>query len=228
MAAEFGVTITDPRTMDSPFIDICPPSLQLPGFVESVAALPTRPVPWSPTEALPPTLVERDRTRPLVYVTLGTVFAEAVAFRKIIAGVARKSVDVLVTTGPKVDAAQLGDLPGNVTVQSWVPQAAVLPQADVIVHHGGSGTMLGAAAHGVPQALLPMAGDQHTNAAAVVKAGCGIQLDSQHTDEDEVANAVHLLLHDHSIAASAKQLAAEIAAMPHPQETVARLNRELV
>ena len=48
-----------------------------------------------------------------------------------------------------------GRFPANVHVASFVDQAALIPVADLVVHHGGSGTVLAALARGTPQVLLP-------------------------------------------------------------------------
>lgn len=37
---------------------------------------------------------------------------------------------------------------------TWVPQAELLPHVDVLIHHGGSGTTLGALSVGAPQLIL--------------------------------------------------------------------------
>ena len=217
IAAEHGLTITDPRTMDSPYLDICPPSLQVPGFTRSIDSVPARCTPWSPPAELPPT---GSPDRPLVYVTLGTVFADAEVFRRVVAGLATLPVDVLVATGPKVDTSQLGDVPAHVVLRDWVPQAAVLRHAAVVVHHGGSGTTLGAAAHGLPQVLVPLGADQHANAAELVRSGCGQELDATALDAAQVTEAVRHLLSDQETAVATGKLAAEIAAMPTPQQAL--------
>ena len=59
--------------------------------------------------------------------------------------------------------ASLGDVPPSVHLERFVDQAAVLRSVDLVVHHGGSGTMLGAAAHGRPQLVLPLGADQFYN-----------------------------------------------------------------
>ncbi|MGH3451936.1 MAG: glycosyltransferase [Haloechinothrix sp.] len=41
----------------------------------------------------------------------------------------------------------------------------VLPRCDAAVSHGGSGSVMGALAHGLPQVLFPMGADQPQNAA---------------------------------------------------------------
>ena len=223
ICAEFGFPIADPRTMDSPYVDICPPSLQVPGFVDHPAVLRTRFTPWNAPGDLPAALIDRDATRPLVYVTLGTVFADPGIMRKMIDGLAALPVDVLVAAGPKIDAAQLGEIPENVTVQAWVPQAAVLPQVDAIVHHGGSGTSLGAAAHAIAQLIVPLGADQETNAAELVRVGCGVRLSPRDLDGGAIAQHVQAILSDSAVGQSVRRLAAQIATLPSPADTINHL-----
>ena len=223
VCAQFGFPIADPRTMDGPYLDICPPSLQVPGFVDHPAVLRTRFTPWNAPGDLPAALTDRDPSRPLVYLTLGTVFAEAGVMRKMIDGLAALPVDVLVAGGPKIDAAELGDIPENVTVRAWIPQAAVLPYVDAIVHHGGSGTSLGAAAHAIPQLIVPLGADHETNAAELVRTGCAIRLSPHDLDAPAVAKHVQAILSDAAIARSVRRLAAEIAALPSPADTITHL-----
>ena len=56
-------------------------------------------------------------------------------------------------------------------VERYVPQADVLPLCDVAVGHGGSGSTLGALAHGLPMLLLPHGADQFENAQACAALG---------------------------------------------------------
>jgi UDP:flavonoid glycosyltransferase YjiC (YdhE family) len=42
-----------------------------------------------------------------------------------------------------------------VHIERFVAQSEVLPLVDLIVHHGGTGTVLGALQAGLPQLLLP-------------------------------------------------------------------------
>jgi UDP:flavonoid glycosyltransferase YjiC (YdhE family) len=80
-----------------------------------------------------------------------------------IEGLAMLDARVVVAAG-RVRPDQLGDLPDNITLQPWVPQANLLPHVDVVVHHGGSGTTLGALTVGAPQLILPQGADQFANA----------------------------------------------------------------
>jgi MGT family glycosyltransferase len=176
--------------------------------------VPLRPVAWSGCGAL----VERTPGRPLVYLTLGTAFATVPVLRTAIDGLARLPVDVLVAT-----AVDLGEMPAPVRVRQWVSQAAVLPHVDLVVHHGGSGTMLGAFAAGKPQLVLPQGADQFTNADAVVETGAGARLLPAELTPHGVMTAARALLSDVDTQLAADRLAEEIAAMPSPRQVVARL-----
>jgi UDP:flavonoid glycosyltransferase YjiC (YdhE family) len=67
------------------------------------------------------------------------------------AGLGTLGVDTLVTVGPNGDPGALGSLPESVRVDRFAPQGLLLPQVDVVVHHGGRGTLLGACSLGIPQ-----------------------------------------------------------------------------
>ncbi|GLZ42904.1 glycosyltransferase [Actinokineospora sp. NBRC 105648] len=200
------------------YLDIFPPSLQDKAFLDGSAdRLPLRPVAFSEPGELPLT------GRPLVYLTLGTAFGSPGVLRAAIDGLAATGVHVLVATGPTVDAAGLGPLPDRVTVQSWVPQADLLPRVDLVVHHGGAGTTLGAAAAGVPQLFLPQGADQFTNSDAVVGIGAGRALTREEVSAGSITGAAATLLDDRATALAARGLAEEIAAMPAPAAVAARL-----
>ena len=111
---------------------------------------------------------------PLVYFTFGSVaggFANAPRlYRSSIEQLASLPVRVLVTAGHDLD---LGELPPNVHVERWIPQAQVLPHAAADVCHGGSGTTLGSLEAGVPLVVVPLFADQFLNAIRVAGAGAG-------------------------------------------------------
>jgi len=55
--------------------------------------------------------------------------------------VASLDAEVLVALG-SASGADLGLLPANVHLESFVDQASLMPFVDLVVHHGGSGTIL--------------------------------------------------------------------------------------
>ncbi|MEV0127819.1 glycosyltransferase [Dactylosporangium sp. NPDC050688] len=218
-----GLQLPDTAVPGLPHLDICPPSLQDKAFLATADRIELRPVPFTHPDG--PAVFPRD-SRPLVYLTLGTVFGTAALLQTAIAGLARLDATVVVAAG-RVPPQRLRDVPAGVTVARWVPQAQLLPQADVVVHHGGSGTTLGALAAGVPQLLLPQGADQFANAEAVTAAGAGLRLAPDQVTADAVTAQVSALLavrgNDHRDAARA--IAGEIARMPSPADVARRLTQ---
>lgn len=202
-----------------PHVDICPPSLQDKDFMATEDRVELRPVPFAEPGALP----ARDRSRPLVYLTLGTAFGTKELLTTAISGLSTLDVQVVVATG-RVRHDELGDVADNVTVQPWLPQADLLPHVDVVVHHGGSGTTLGALTVGAPQLILPQGADQFANADALVTSGAALRLLPAELTAAAIADQTRELLApntDHRDAARA--IAEEIAGMPAPAEVAGRL-----
>jgi hypothetical protein len=127
--AEAGLPDPVPAVFAAPYLDVCPPGLR-----------GTQPYPWPVTHPLRPTAGELDPRFPVeidlaglphqetVYATLGMVMNQAPAvFRAVIDGCVRHRVNLMLTTGPDFDVAQLGSLPPAVRTAPFLPQAAVLP-----------------------------------------------------------------------------------------------------
>jgi UDP:flavonoid glycosyltransferase YjiC (YdhE family) len=204
------------------YLDIYPPSLQEPSIFDSPFRIPMRPVPWSEPTGVMPTWVST-RSRPLVYLTLGTVlFGSGDGLRAAVEGLSALGVDVLVALGSH-DLSVLGSVPAGVHVERFVNQADVLSHVDLIVHHGGSGTTIGALSKGLPQLILPQGFDQFINAGMVVSAGLGLSLEPVSVSPESVVEAARLLLGDSSYRDAAGSASREIAAMPHPMDVLPTL-----
>ncbi|MGW3616603.1 glycosyltransferase [Micromonospora arida] len=206
-----------------PHLDIWPPSLQDKDFLATERRIELRPVAFS-TPAPLPERVSRRTSRPLIYLTLGTAFGTPELLRTAIAGLAALGAEVVVAAG-RVPVEQLGEIPDHVSVHQWVSQAELLPLVDLVVHHGGSGTTLGALAAGVPQLLLPQGADQFANADTLAAAGVAVRLLPGEADAVAIAEQAHGLLPQRGNAEqrdAARAVAEEIAAMPSPA-AVARL-----
>jgi len=66
-------------------------------------------------------------------------------------------------------------LPENLFHIPHVPFESILPRCRAIVHHGGIGTTSKAFAAGIPQLVIPLAHDQHDNAARIERIGAGLE-----------------------------------------------------
>lgn len=224
VAAELGVSLPGENLalMGNPYLDICPLSLQDKDFAAAADRVAIRPVPFCEPGTLP-ALAREDRNRPLVYLTLGTAFGNAGVLGQAIEGLASLDADVLVAAGPSVNMTDLGDIPDNVVIESWVPQADLLPYIDLVVHHGGSGTTLGAFGVGVPQLVLPQGADQFSNAEMVLEAGAGARLLADDFDAETITTKSKQLLGQDGFRDAARIVAEEIANMPAPAEIARRL-----
>lgn len=210
----------------SAYLDICPPSLQSSDIHEVAAvARPLRPEPFDAVEGegLPPWMEDLE-DRPTVYVTLGTLDNDAEGvIESAVEGLRREPVNLVVTVGPNRDPGELGPQPPNVHVERYVPQSLLLAHCDVVVAHGGSGTMLAALGLGLPLLLLPQGANQFWNAQRCAALGVGLRLLPGEVDGPAVRREVRALLDRPGYRGQARKVADEIRAMPAPDEAVARL-----
>ncbi len=204
-----------------PYIDPVPAALQFGPIADHPDVIPIRTVPWEDPLTEPVRLPHRTPARPLIYVTLGTVVGTAELLREMLLEAARIG-DVIASAGPTTDPALLPELPGNVTVHRFVPTRTVMRAVDAVVHHGGMGTTLAAAAHGVPQLVLPQLGDQFVNADMVARAGIGKALVGPRAD-GAVADALATLSADVAEKDAARAVARGIAAAPGPDRVAEEL-----
>lgn len=223
-----GIGLTDPTEVleaaGRPHVDICPPSLQNEKFLATQPRIELRPVPYAAPDDPPPGSIHGAGGRPLIYLTLGTAFGTAELLVSAITALASLGGTVVVAAG-RVPVAQLGDLPAHVLAQPWVPQAALLPAADLVVHHGGSATMLHCLGAGVPQLMLPEGADQFANAEAIVRAGAGLRLLPAERSTEAIAEQARMLCGraGDGNRGAAQAIAVEIARMPAPAQVAQRL-----
>jgi UDP:flavonoid glycosyltransferase YjiC (YdhE family) len=83
-----------------------------------------------------------------------------------------------------------------------------------VVSQAGSGIVLGALAHGLPQVCLPIGADQPLNAARCAALGAGVHLDALAGTPADVREATARVLADPGFAAAAGRLRAELDALP--------------
>ena len=204
------------------YLDIFPSAIQEPSFRANPSRIPMRPVPWAEPGFVVPTWVPAAE-RPVVYLTLGTVVAEDAALQPAVEGLASLDAEVLVALGSAAGDA-LGALPGNVHVESFVDQARLMPHVDLVVHHGGSGTVLAALTNGTPQVLTPKGADQFLNGDLMAAAGLAAVLMPDECTADAIAMAAKSALVDPNRAAI-RAARAEIASMPDPATVLAELVR---
>lgn len=208
---------------DHLYLDVAPASLQFPHVASVRRRQPLRPRPLEPASPEPAPWLEALGDRPVVAVTLGTVFNERPdILRSAVLGLGGTRFDVVIASGRSEAGRRLGPLPSNVQVHDWVPWAELVARSAVVVTHGGAGSTLGPLASGVPLVIIPLAADHFTNAGLAAAAGAAVVLDSRALDPEGLRAAVETALGE-PVRAAAARVAAEIAAMPAPEVVAARL-----
>jgi MGT family glycosyltransferase len=149
--------------------------------------------------------------RPLAVVTLGTTYMhQEGALRRVLAALDGLGTRVLVLTGPELDPSEVPGGPG-VRVESYVPHAAVLPHAAVVISHGGMGSLLEAFRAGVPSVCIPLGRDQAENAAAAAEWGAAIALPGDATS-GRLRAAITEALASPALRGGARRMAGALAA----------------
>jgi UDP:flavonoid glycosyltransferase YjiC (YdhE family) len=227
-----------PRLVDvlmmTPYLTRFPPSLDPSAFQSTFRF--REPVPTSP-DRLPDWW--GDLEGPLLYVSFGTVVGHmlnaADVYRAALKAVEDIPARVLLTVGRKFDPSTLGPLADHVHVESWVDQHRVLKYADLVVTHCGSGTALGALAHGVPMVAVPLFADQFENSRRIAAAGAALIVEGRRdldtttrplfSDEDgpNLAAAIETVLGNPAYRRNAGIVAVEIADMPTADEVLRQL-----
>jgi UDP:flavonoid glycosyltransferase YjiC (YdhE family) len=214
----------DTQFLAGALLDPTPPSLRRFNGPFDVPKIPIRPVGYAESIGGVPGWLEEPRVRPRVYLTLGTVSFGAVdVLQRALGEIADLDVDILVTVGPEGDPAAFGEVGPHVHLEKFVNQSEILSRVDLIVHHGGTGTVLGALAAGIPQLILPQGADQFFNAQFLTEAGASRALLNEDQQPGAIRGAVAALLSEGPEGAVARQLQAEIAALPSPADVVPEL-----
>jgi UDP:flavonoid glycosyltransferase YjiC (YdhE family) len=203
------------------YLDTCPPALQVDGWQRPAGRIGLRPE----THQAPGRVSDRpgspERRRPLVLVTFGTIFNSPDVQSPLLRELAALDVDLRVTTGLRSAAEDFDIDPERVTFVGFTPLEELLEGVDLVVTHGGAGTTLGSLAAGIPLVVVPQAADQFVQADRVTAAGAGRAVGR--TSSESLADAVTAVLGDPSFRGNAREVAAQIAALPSPADVASRL-----
>jgi len=194
---------------------------------EDPDGLSSRYVPYNGPGVLPDWALAK-RTGPRVLLTFGSLvphmkFRDFVAvLGELAAGLPALGAEIVVGVEPAF-AERLGALPEGVVAVGWQPLSLVLPACDLLIHHGGSGSLLTALAYGVPQLALPQSSDQFVNAFTLAGIGAGRLLMPDKLNVESVLAEARELLDDPGYGEKAKGVASQIADMPAPAQVAAQL-----
>ena len=141
--------------------------------------------------------IERLRRHPgpVIYASLGTFYNEWTGYyRRIARAFANTEALVVLSLARPGSTHDLGPVADNVLVYPYVPQAAVLAEADLCFTHGGFGTITEAAAAGVPMIVTPLGGDQFLNAYRLQELDAARVIPAWQVSVDRLAYTADLIL----------------------------------
>ena len=149
----------------------------------------------------------------VVLVSLGSSFTKQPAFYRecVEAFGGLPGWHLVLQVGRHVDPAELGDLPDNVEVRSWVPQLAVLREADLFVTHAGAGGSQEGLATATPMIAVPQAVDQFGNADMLQGLGVARHVPAGEADAGTLRAAALALVDDPEVARRLKGIQAQMA-----------------
>jgi UDP:flavonoid glycosyltransferase YjiC (YdhE family) len=204
-----------------------PPSFRNPAYpLPSTVQFFRPPLPQL-TDGLRPPWTQAIPGGPAAYFTLGTVFntESGDLFARVLTGLRELTLNVLVTVGRHIDPAEFGPQPEHIQIKRYVPQAEVLPFCDLVIAHGGSGSLLGTLSHGLPMLLLPMGADQLLNAQRCAQLGLGQWLDPLMATPTQVRESVNMLLTTPAYREAAGRMRDEIRALPDVTLAIQQIER---
>ena len=127
-------------------------------------------------EQVPAWLQNFDGHQPLIYITIGGgagPVGNRLFFKTCIDAFANKPIHVVISTSVKFNDRNFPHLPNNIRMFQWVPGRFLISKADVIIFHGGYGTMMESIAYGKPSIIIPFQTEQEGNGRRLEQLGCG-------------------------------------------------------
>ncbi|MFF4729950.1 nucleotide disphospho-sugar-binding domain-containing protein [Streptomyces mirabilis] len=172
LLSRFGA---EPRAVhDVCTVDPCPPTLQPTSVARQVR---TAYLSYNGSGQIPPWF-PRPTGRPRICVSWMTTNTAAAGLEgqhpvaTLVTALAALDAEVVAVVWP-ADRERIGPVPAGVRLVTDLPLHTVLATCDAAVNHGGAGTMLTAACHGVPQVIVPQEGGLVFNADCLAATGAG-------------------------------------------------------
>ncbi len=142
---------------------------------------------------------------PLVLVAPSTAQdPECRLVRVALEALADEPVRVLATTNRHVPEEPLPAAPANAVVVDWLSYTQAMAAADLVICHGGHGTVARALGAGVPVLCCPAVGDMAENGARVAWAGAGLMLPWRLVGAASLRLAVRKALGDASLGGASR------------------------
>ena len=131
------------------------------------------PLLWEPDFPDPEWFKDLDPDRPTLYITMGST-GDPMFFERAARAFGDSKYQVIMTTGGL--PVDIPDPPDNFFIEEFARGDRIVERADVVINHGGNGSIYQALAGGVPIIGAPYHVDQDLNLQIVEALGCGVRL----------------------------------------------------
>jgi MGT family glycosyltransferase len=159
--------------------------------------------------------------RPLLYISLGSIFTNQPEFYKqCFAAFADQPWQVVLSIGKHIDLTTLGPVPENFLLSPYVPQLDILPRTRLFVTHAGTNSVMESMYFGVPMVLIPQQPEQQMHAQRVVDLGLGVMLDKGSVTTSTLREAVERVAHDEAYRERAQRMQQSVRAAGGYQRAV--------
>jgi MGT family glycosyltransferase len=148
------------------------------------------PIAWEMDSEEPDWLSTLDPCRPIIYFTMGST-GDPRFFESALNMFGNSQYQCIITTG---GMAALKQHPPNFFVADYAPGGKIMQKANVVVCHGGHGTIYQAMTYGVPIIGIPVIHDQEFNMQRVEYLGIGIQLSERRFKPQYLRQAIEQVL----------------------------------
>ncbi len=154
---------------------------------------------WTPPEWLD----NLDPTKPTIYFTMGST-GEVGYFQEVARAFAESDYQIVTTTGGLVDSLDV--VPENFHMLDFAPGLEIMKRADVVLNHGGNGTIYQCIKAGIPIIGIPAHVDQERNLQRVQDLGFGLKLRESTCTGREILEAVSAVVRNPSYRQAAQVL----------------------
>lgn len=163
-------------------------------------------------------------TGPLVVVSLSSTYMHHEdALARIVEALNEGDARSVITLGNALDPACVPP-PARGVVVSWAAHERLLPHADLVVTHGGLGTILAALSAGAPLVCMPLGREQPSNAAEMARIGAGVVIDRTAT-AGAIREAIEHVLATPSYREAARRLATEATHLGHGEQAAMAVDK---
>lgn len=125
-----------------------------------------------------------DQTRPIIYISLGTIFNQNIAFfNKCFKALADINASIVVSIGETNHLNDFDKVPDNFIIKDYVPQTELLQHTALFLTHAGMNSTNEAMMMNVPMLAFPQSADQPMVAKQIANLNVGHHIDEAITSE---------------------------------------------